>query len=111
MNEDRYHCPTPGCKAEEYVFYCFAGVDPEPELGVLVDVEGNATNRWEDGTVGVPEDVKAWIQMDDCPPYCPIHDEATEWRCAVDGTPSDPERCLSGTCSQADIAHLKGECS
>ncbi len=71
-----YQCPEPNCEATEYI----TGCTPEgSELGVIVDRDGNATNRWEDGVVGVPEDVVSWIQADDCAPYCPLHDQETEW--------------------------------
>lgn len=80
MATERYYCPVNDCEQEEYVYRCFAGLDPKPELGVLVDVQGNPTNRWEDGTAGVPEDIKGWIAMDDCAPDCPIHSVETEWK-------------------------------
>jgi hypothetical protein len=77
----RYHCLIPECEADEYVQVCFAGVEyKDTELGVLVDVRGSPTNRWEDGTAGVPAEVKDWILMDDCAPVCPVHGEETEWR-------------------------------
>lgn len=43
------------------------------ELSILLNKEGQATNRWEDGTVGVPEDVRldAEEHSIDCPPVCP----------------------------------------
>ena len=75
----RYYCPDLTCEATEYVHYCFAGVENDEELGVLVNVQGEPTNRWEDGIVGVPEEVIGWIEMDDCAPYCPIHHEETVW--------------------------------
>lgn len=80
-DEGRYYCPVSNCKEDEYVAMCFGGDEDEPdmEMGVLVDTQGNATNRWEDGTIGVPEHILAWIQMDDCPPFCLEHQRDTEW--------------------------------
>jgi hypothetical protein len=75
-----YHCPTPDCEATEYVMYCLPFPGDNVELGVIVDRQGNPTNRWEDGIAGVPEDIQDGIRMDDCAPYCHIHDAETEWR-------------------------------
>ena len=46
---------------------------PQPEMGVQCDEEGQMTNMWYDGTVGVPDS----IHDDDCPPHCwHCHEEA-----------------------------------
>lgn len=50
------------------------------ELGVIVYGEnGNISNRWEDGTKGIPEDAKvqAW---DDDEPICPDHTSICSWK-------------------------------
>lgn len=52
---------------------CYHGTSEKNVLSILLGNEGAATNRWEDGTIGVPEDVQrdAEEHSVDCPPTCP----------------------------------------
>lgn len=81
-----YVCPN-HCEAELYYPPCCLRIldpsnteadpskDVHPELGVICDAEGELSNRWEDGTVGVPE----FLVDDDCPPACCECKEESEW--------------------------------
>ena len=80
LTEGHYCCPTPDCEASEYVAVCFAGVESDMELGILVDKQGYPTNKWADGTIGVPVEITDWLLLDDCAPYCTEHNQETEWR-------------------------------
>ncbi len=41
--------------------------DGDTEMAVIVQRDGTVTNRWEDGTVGVPDDVKQRADFDESP--------------------------------------------
>lgn len=69
-----YVCPA-GCRdVREFVACRIHAVGKmDGELSILLDNEGRATNRWEDGTVGVPGDLQEDVEEHsiDCPPTCP----------------------------------------
>jgi len=69
----------------------------DAELGVLIYRNGDPTNRWEDGTAGVPEDVQMAANEEDSlvKPRSMVRPQATgysamdQWRSAEDDTIAD----------------------
>jgi hypothetical protein len=56
------------CRGEdEFVASAYDEEGNRLELGVLVYRDGRATNRWEDGTAGVPEEVQREAEVDESP--------------------------------------------
>jgi hypothetical protein len=56
---------------------------PHEDMGVLIQRNGNVTNRWEDGTAGIPADI-AELAGECESPYNPQTNElAEEWRDVV----------------------------
>ena len=69
-----YVCPR-GCEDQREFVACriHAIGEMDGELSILLANEGMATNRWEDGTAGVPEDVRRDAEEHSvgCLPTCP----------------------------------------
>lgn len=74
-------CPN-GCKPEYDTPFYYPGracglPDDYPEMGVLAYDDAQPSERWEDGTVGIPEHILEFIiKSDDWPLCCECHDEA-----------------------------------
>ena len=67
-----YCCPN-GCATEvDTPFYYPPSCLPpeEYELGVLVYPDLSISNRWHDGVVGIPQEIREWLDSHDCLPHC-----------------------------------------
>jgi len=56
---------------------------PEASLGVIVYRNGVVTNRWEDGTAGVPDVVKDWVQSEEELYHPEVRESTSVWRGVV----------------------------
>ena len=63
---------------DEFIAIVSEELDPD-RIGVIVYASGKASNRWADGTAGVPVLVRQEAEEDD-EPYCPICHEVARWR-------------------------------
>ena len=76
-------CPN-GCKSDcdtPFVYSPYAcGLDEDkPELGVLAYANAQPSNRWCDGTIGVPACILEFICAGDDFPLCVKCHEEAEW--------------------------------
>lgn len=87
VSKGHYVCPN-GCQPEcDTPFFVSAGCvmgenEDDYELGILVYASGELSNRWQDGTVGIPDDVREMTQdhIDGgCPPHCIKCLEEANW--------------------------------
>lgn len=62
------------CRADDE----FVVSPAELELGIIVYCNGQVSNRWEDGTVGIPERIRELADSED--EYYVRHGEQAEWR-------------------------------
>ncbi|NUQ70419.1 MAG: hypothetical protein HUU17_06295 [Chthonomonadales bacterium] len=67
------YCETGDHYPEEVI------ADSGAELGVIVYGNGEVSNRWEDGIVGVPAAASDRAYADD-EPVCPDHHCCVSWR-------------------------------
>lgn len=66
-----YKCPN-GCVPEvDTPFYVPTCCLPdECEIGFLVYPDLTLSNRWQDGTVGISDELRDWYDHHDCLPHC-----------------------------------------
>lgn len=65
------------CRAEDE-FVAYPPLEGT-ELGVIVARNGEVSNRWEDGTAGVPDEVRQFADFEDTL-YTPDGEEIIGWR-------------------------------
>jgi hypothetical protein len=66
-----YKCPNnckPDCDTPYYYPTCC--LPDGAEMGVLIYPDLRLSNRWVDGTAGIPDDYREWYEGHDCLPHC-----------------------------------------
>jgi len=64
-------------KHDEFVASIPEDMDPD-RIGIIIYADGTASDRWADGTVGVPPEAADMAAADE-EPYCPVCDEYAKW--------------------------------
>jgi hypothetical protein len=80
----RAYCDTCRRTPAELISRPLLDIDPKtsepvhPEWPVILDAWGNSLNRWEDGTVGVPQEIQD-AAVDDEQPLCSVCKGEVRW--------------------------------